>query len=146
MFVAIRRRRYSRDKSGGSWANAPGGTTQASRLNAVASAVSMLLLAVAKRHMIAATLRMGVVALYLSTPVMGAVGRDARGRANRSHRREGKVRLDVLSFKRTEGDMVTLRIAVVDLSTSSITAAIAPPSWRLLRCWPSRLPGILFRH
>jgi hypothetical protein len=67
--------------------------------------------------MIAAALRMRVVALCLSTPLMALPGPAASADeqpAASAMNAEGKVRVDVLSLKRTEGDTVTLRIAVVN--------------------------------
>jgi hypothetical protein len=65
--------------------------------------------------MTAAALR--AVALCLSIPLMALSGAaafaDEQPVASATNA-EGKVRVDVLSLKRTEGDTVTLRIAVVN--------------------------------
>jgi hypothetical protein len=67
--------------------------------------------------MTAAALQMPAVALWLSTPLMALSGAaalaDEQPVASATNA-EGKVRVDVLSLKRTEGDTVTLRIVVVN--------------------------------
>ena len=67
--------------------------------------------------MTAAALRMRAVVLCLSIALMALPGAaafaDEEPVASATNA-EGKVRVDVLSLKRTEGDTVTLRIAVVN--------------------------------